>query len=64
MVLAQVAEATSSTKMMPLCYIWCGSLLLTPLGRIHFTPKKGKTLQSGRQAYFACKGQYVGVNTA
>jgi hypothetical protein len=33
-------------------------------GEIHFTPKKGKQLQSGRQAYFACKGQFVGVNTA
>jgi hypothetical protein len=31
---------------------------------IHFIPKKGKTLQSGRQAYFACKGQFIGVNTA
>jgi hypothetical protein len=33
-------------------------------GDIHFTPKKGKLLQSGRQAYFACKGQFGGVNTA
>jgi hypothetical protein len=32
-------------------------------GEIHFT-KKGKTLQSSRQAYFACKGQFVGVNMA
>ena len=33
-------------------------------GEIHFIPKRGKTLQSGRQAYFACKGQFVGINTA
>jgi hypothetical protein len=33
-------------------------------GEIHFIPKRGKTLQSGRQAYFACKGQLVGINTA
>ena len=33
-------------------------------GEIHFTPKKGRTLQSGRQAYFACKDQFAGVNTA
>jgi hypothetical protein len=38
--------------------------LLTPPGEIHFTPKKGKTLQSGRQTYFACKGQFVGINMA
>jgi len=33
-------------------------------GETHFTPKKGKQLQRGRHAYFACKGQFVGVNTA
>jgi hypothetical protein len=27
-------------------------------GEIHFTRKEGKTLLSGRQAYFACKGQF------
>jgi hypothetical protein len=34
------------------------------LGEIHFTPKKGKTVQSSRQVYFACKGRFVGVNMA
>ena len=33
-------------------------------GEIHVVPKKGRALQSSRQAYFACKGQFVGVNTA
>ena len=33
-------------------------------GGIHFIPKKGKGLQSGCEAYFACKGQFVGINTA
>lgn len=63
-VLALVAEVTRSTKMMPWCYNWCKFLLLTPCRDIYFTPKKRKTLQSGRHAYFACKGQFVGINTA
>ena len=33
-------------------------------GEIHFIPKRGKALQSGRQAYFACKGRFVGINAA
>jgi hypothetical protein len=33
-------------------------------GEVHFIPKKGKVQQSGRQSYFACKGQFVGINTA
>ncbi len=33
-------------------------------GEIHFIPKRGKTLKSDQQAYFACKGQFVGINTA
>ena len=32
-------------------------------GEIHFIPKKGKTLQSSQQAYFACKDQFAGMNT-
>jgi hypothetical protein len=31
---------------------------------VHFIPRKGKVQQSGRQSYFACKGQFVGINTA
>jgi hypothetical protein len=33
-------------------------------GEVHFIPKKGKVQQSGRHSYFACKGQFVGINTA
>ena len=33
-------------------------------GEVHFIPRKGKVQQSGRQSYFACKGQFVGINTA
>ena len=33
-------------------------------GEVHFIPKKGKVQQSGHQSYFACKGQFVGINTA
>ena len=33
-------------------------------GEVHFIPRKGKQLQSGRAAYFACKGQFVGIHTA
>jgi hypothetical protein len=33
-------------------------------GEIHYIPKKGQGLQSGHEAYFACKGQFVGINTA
>lgn len=33
-------------------------------GEVHLIPKKGKGLQSGCWAYFACKGQFVGINTA
>ena len=33
-------------------------------GEVHFIPKKGKVQQGGRQSYFACKGQFVGINTA
>jgi hypothetical protein len=33
-------------------------------GEVHCIPKKGKVQQSGRQSYFACKGQFVGINTA
>ena len=33
-------------------------------GECHFVPRKGKRLQSGREAYIACKGQFVGINTA
>ena len=32
-------------------------------GEVHFIPRKGKVQQSGRQSYFACKGQFVGINT-
>ena len=32
-------------------------------GGVHFIPKKGKGLQCC-EAYFACKGQFVGINTA
>jgi hypothetical protein len=33
-------------------------------GEIHFNPKRASMLQSGRQAYFACKGQFTSINTA
>ena len=33
-------------------------------GECHFVPKKGAKHHSGRQAFFACKGQFVGINTA
>ena len=33
-------------------------------GEIHFIPKRGTMLQSGRQAYFACKGEFIGIKTA
>ena len=33
-------------------------------GEVHFIPRKGKVQQSGRQSYFACKGQFMGINTA
>jgi hypothetical protein len=33
-------------------------------GEVHFIPKKGKVQHSGCQSYFACKGQFVGINTA
>jgi hypothetical protein len=33
-------------------------------GGVHFIPRKGKVQQSGRQSYFACKGQFMGINTA
>ena len=33
-------------------------------GEVHLIPKKGKGLQSGCWAYFACKGQFVSINTA
>lgn len=32
-------------------------------GEIHFILKKGSGLQSGQQAYFACKGQFTWINT-
>jgi hypothetical protein len=31
---------------------------------MYFIPKKVKTLQSGCEVYFACKGEFVGINTA
>jgi hypothetical protein len=33
-------------------------------GEVHFIPRKGRVQPSGRAAYFACKGQFVGINTA
>ena len=33
-------------------------------GEVHFIPKKGKVQQSGHQSYFACKGQFMGIDTA
>jgi len=33
-------------------------------GECHFVPRKGKHLQSRWEAYIACKGQFVGINTA
>jgi hypothetical protein len=33
-------------------------------GKVHFIPKKGKVQQSGHQSYFACKGQFMGIDTA
>jgi hypothetical protein len=33
-------------------------------GEIHFIPKRGSMLQSGHQAYFTCKGQFIGINNA
>ena len=33
-------------------------------GEVHFIPRKGKVQQSGRQSYFACKGQFMGINNA
>ena len=33
-------------------------------GEVHFIPRKGRVQPSGRQSYFACKGQFVGINTA
>ena len=33
-------------------------------GECHFVPRKGRRLQSGREAYITCKGQFVGINTA
>jgi hypothetical protein len=32
-------------------------------GEVHFIPRKGNVQQSGQQSYFACKGQFVGINT-
>ena len=32
-------------------------------GECHFVPKKGVKHHSGRQAFFACKAQFVGINT-
>ena len=29
----------------------------------HFVRKKGKRLQSRQEAYIACKGQFIGINT-
>ena len=33
-------------------------------GEVHFIPRKGGVQLSGHAAYFACKGQFVGINTA
>ncbi|KAL3786440.1 hypothetical protein HJC23_011021 [Cyclotella cryptica] len=33
-------------------------------GEVHFIPKKGKVQQSGHQSYFACKRQFLGINTS
>ena len=33
-------------------------------GEVHFIPRKGRVHPSGRAAYFDCKGQFVGINTA
>ena len=33
-------------------------------GECHFVPKKGAKHHSGHQAFFACKGQFVSINTA
>ncbi len=33
-------------------------------GEVHFIPRKGKVQQSGCQSYFACKSQFVVINTA
>ena len=32
-------------------------------GECHFVSKKGAKHHSGHQAFFACKGQFVGINT-
>jgi hypothetical protein len=43
---------------------WTCILFADSPGKVHFIPRKGKVQQSGRQSYFACKGQFVGINTA
>ena len=52
---------------------WCNDAIAFQLaciafadspGEVHFIPKKGKVQQSGCASYFACKGQFMGVNTA
>ena len=57
-----IADAMCSSTMMSSYFTW--HALQDFPGEMYFIPKKVKTLQSGCEVYFACKGEFVGINTA
>ena len=58
----QIAGAMFFAKTMPSFFNWLVLPLPIPLGRFILSPRRAGAT-GGWQSYFACKGQFVGINT-